>query len=337
MAKGRSKDARSTFPVEAGCPPPLATVCPLGPWEEFLCCVVLFFIPGAALWVPVVALGLAVVGVAGYGWVYLGVFSAVLAASFLVPAGLRQGVLHSHVATLMLKYFSFKIVWNTRLDPKDRHILAAHPHGAFPVGNMLSLIVAPDGAGFYVRALAASAALYVPFYRQLLGWIGAVHASRSEAHRLMVSSEPHGIGLNPGGIAEIFHVNDSEDETIYLRHRKGFVRLALEHGAVLVPGYCFGNTQCLKVVTDRWGVCKRVSRALRVSLVLIFGRFGLPIPFRTPIAAVMGPPIRCPKVPSPPPELVDEYHKRFMDELVEVFNLHKTAYGWPESRKLRIL
>jgi hypothetical protein len=27
------------------------------------------------------------------------------------------------------------------------------------------------------------------------------------------------VGLNPGGIAEIFHVNDP-DETIFLRHRK---------------------------------------------------------------------------------------------------------------------
>ena len=48
-------------------------------------------------------------------------------------------------------------------------------------------------------------------------------------------------GLNPGGIAEMFHTQDAH-ETVFLRHRKGFVKLAIQHGVPLVPGYCFGNT-----------------------------------------------------------------------------------------------
>jgi hypothetical protein len=74
---------------------------------------------------------------------------------------------------------------------------------ASPSPPPMQLIVAPDAGGFYVRALAASAALRLPLYRQVLGQLGLVHATRSEAHKLMLSQEPHSVGLNPGGIAEV--------------------------------------------------------------------------------------------------------------------------------------
>ena len=59
----------------------------------------------------------------------------------------RRGAVHSYPARLLMKYFSFKIVWAHRLSPDQRYIMAAHPHGAFPFGNVLSLLVAPDAGG----------------------------------------------------------------------------------------------------------------------------------------------------------------------------------------------
>ncbi len=83
LAVGRSKDAASTFPCPRSGPAPLAQVCPLTPWEELLCCIVLFFIPGAALWVPLVALVLAGVGIGGLGWTPFAGFTSILAASYV--------------------------------------------------------------------------------------------------------------------------------------------------------------------------------------------------------------------------------------------------------------
>ena len=50
--------------------------------------------------------------------------------------------------------------------------------------------------------------------------------------------------ITPGGIAEIFMGNGGEDaEHIYIRDRKGFVKLALRAGADLVPTYGYGERQ----------------------------------------------------------------------------------------------
>jgi 2-acylglycerol O-acyltransferase 2 len=180
------------------------------------------------------------------------------------------------------------------------------------------MISAPDAGGLYMSGLAASAALWCPLIGHALGWVGCVHATRDVATSVLRSSgsggSRHGVGgatprdrgslgLNPGGIAEIFFANRSTEETVYLRRRKGFVRLAMQHGATLVPGYCFGNTAALHVLQDRAGVCARVSRVLRVSLLVIVGRWGLPIPFRVPIAGIMGEPIPLKANPNPTDEV----------------------------------
>lgn len=44
----------------------------------------------------------------------------------------------------------------------------------------------------------------------------------------------------PGGAAEALHARPG-NFTLVLKNRKGFVRLALQHGADLVPAYSFGE------------------------------------------------------------------------------------------------
>ncbi len=71
-------------------------------WEEALCCVVLFFFPGAALWVPVVMLGLALAG-PWLGWTPLLVAAGVCAATCAVPAPFSPSIIHSRVSVMLLK------------------------------------------------------------------------------------------------------------------------------------------------------------------------------------------------------------------------------------------
>ena len=49
----------------------------------------------------------------------------------------------------------------------------------------------------------------------------------------------------PGGVQEVLHMRH-DAEVLYLRKRLGFVRLALQHGAPLVPAFAFG--QCHQYV-----------------------------------------------------------------------------------------
>jgi 2-acylglycerol O-acyltransferase 2 len=135
------------------------------------------------------------------------------------------------------------------------------------------------------------------------------------------------VGLMVGGIAEMFMIR-KDHERIKLKDRKGFVRIAVEHGVDLIPCYMFGVNQCLDFGPP-W--LQRLSRRLRASLGVIYGVWGLPIPRRVPIFKVTGKPL----VVGPPmrkdhPEFaarVDELHALFCVEIERLYYAHRETYG----------
>ena len=129
------------------------------------------------------------------------------------------------------------------MDSKKPYILVAPPHGVFPFGNIATMIAFPSIMGFSFRALAASAAIRMPCFRQLLCTIGAVDASRSTATKMLKKGLT--LGISTGGIAEMFETSTDGDEVIVLKNRQGLVKLSMRTGAALVPCYLLGNTHLL--------------------------------------------------------------------------------------------
>jgi hypothetical protein len=139
------------------------------------------------------------------------------------------------------------------------------------------------------------------------------------------------IGLVPGGIAEMFegypkpNTKPSDEYSIV---RKGFLRMAVQHGRPVVPVYCFGATKVFRRL--QLNFLEHISNVLRISLCIFFGQFGLPIPFRQRLMYVMGDPIY------PPVDVlgvcmdqrVDEMHKAYCKSLLKLFDRHKDVYGW---------
>lgn len=148
------------------------------------------------------------------------------------------------------------------------------------------------------------------------------------------------IGLAPGGIAEMFegypkpftHRNEE-----YIIIRRGIFRLAMKYNLPMIPVYCFGSTKLLKRVQFP-EIVQKISLMLRVSLVLFFGQFGLPIPFRQRLLYVLGKPIYPPRLPynEDNNEMLDKFVTTYCNELVRCFDRHKESYGWNE-KKLNIL
>ena len=164
-------------------------------------------------------------------------------------------------------------------------------------------------------------------------------ASRSAVNRAL--SQGDRIGIVPGGIAEIFEgypKQGTRPDEEYSIVRKGFLQLAMQHGVPVVPIYCFGATKMFHRLN--LPALERLSSLMRASLVVFFGVWGLPIPFRQRLLYVIGNPIH------PPPttttmigqggigeqqqqqQAVDDMHKQFCDELMRIFERHKEAYGW---------
>lgn len=128
------------------------------------------------------------------------------------------------------------------------------------------------------------------------------------------------------------------EHELYLLQRKAICAIALQAGAPLIPGYCFGTTQPCQVIDPTFGVLRRLSIRFDVALTLWIGRWWIPFgpPARRPMVMCFGDPVPCEKFP---PDMDAESRKRAVDakhaELLEayrrVFDTHKAACGIPKA------
>lgn len=198
-------------------------------------------------------------------------------------------------------------------------------------GNVLSMLIFPAMMGFDFKGLAASSALRVPGFKQILRSIGIIDASRNVARNALDSG--YSVGISTGGVREVFETNQ-EHETILLKERIGMIKLAIRTGADLVPCYMFGNTRAL----DCWAgegigarnLLENISRRVGFATILIYGRWGLPIPHRVPILGVMGKPIPTKQIQCEEPtmEQVNAIQAILLKEMQSLFERYKDLYGW---------
>ncbi|VEU44708.1 unnamed protein product [Pseudo-nitzschia multistriata] len=312
-------------------------------FAEALCVLFLaFVVPNGVFTLPpaIALIGKLVLGDVKMAFKIFGMFLLPLA---ILPQEFVPTSLQSYLAIQVSKYFSFRFVVEKRPPPpeptnKNYHsgIYVAPPHGVFPYGNILSMLGFPTMFGHHFRGLASSAALRPPIFKQVLRSIGTIDASRHVARSALEGGES--IGISTGGVAEIFFTNE-KDECILLKERIGLIKLAIRTGADLVPCYLFGNTTLLNCwagegIPGATTVLEKFSRKLGFALILIYGRFFLPIPFRKPILAVMGKPVHTHHVKGedPTPEQIEMIQTQLLTEVERIFNTYKHLYGWDEKK-----
>jgi 1-acyl-sn-glycerol-3-phosphate acyltransferase len=267
--------------------------------------------------------------------VALAILICVFASSYYPSQILWQQFIDLPLWKLWCEYFSFTCIVKRKgcFDPKGHYMFIEFPHGVFPLGFMLSAtLVQHIMPGLRVEGALASILFHLPIIGHIAHWFGSRPATSKNINLLLDDAS---VGILVGGIAEIFCTSTTQ-EKIYLRKRKGFVKVALERGVPLVPIYYFGQTQLLQFVGGR--LISRISRALRTSLILYYGRYFLPIPYQVPITMVVGEPIPVDRVAQPTEQQIDELHQRFMDEVVKLFDEYKgrVAGNW-KDRKLEII
>ncbi|KAL6767972.1 DGTT4 [Auxenochlorella protothecoides x Auxenochlorella symbiontica] len=223
-------------------------------------------------------------------------------------------------------------------DTKKPFVIGYEPHSVMPqamsmFGSQPHPDVLPELQ--HARLLASSAGFWAPLTRHLWWWLGARPVSRdSFAAQLRSGSS---VALCPGGVQECLYMERGA-EVVYLRRRRGFVRLALQHGTPLVPVFAFGQTGTYSYVrpfidwrTSLIPKSKYFSFVRRIGYVpmLIFGSLGTAMPKKFPINIVIGEPIVVPRVDSPPPEQVEEYLQKFIAAMQGIFEGYKAECGYP--------
>ena len=88
----------------------------------------------------------------------------------------------------------------------------------------------------WVKTAVASALMYTPILKNVMGIYGFVDASKKSLQKHFKKEGIHGcLVLYVGGIAELF-MSSREEERLFLSKRKGFIKLAMREGVDVVPG-----------------------------------------------------------------------------------------------------
>ena len=193
----------------------------------------------------------------------------------------------------------------------------------------------PSVCGSHLRGLAASSALRPPLFKQLMKGIGIIDASRHIARKALEEGEC--LGISTGGVAEVFETN-GDDECVLLKERVGMIKLAIRTGADLKPCYLFGNTKLLgcwmgEGLPNGRNFLEKVSRKVGFALILVYGRFGLPIARRLPVVAVIGKGIPTHQIQCEEPtmEQIEKIQTQLLDEMQTIFDRYKGLYDWEEK------
>ncbi|XP_057612588.1 2-acylglycerol O-acyltransferase 2 [Chionomys nivalis] len=249
----------------------------------------------------------------------------------------------------MRDYFPVNLIKTAELDPTRNYIAGFHPHGVLAAGAFLNLCTESTGFSSLFPGIRSNLMMLplwfrAPFIRDYIMSVGLVTSDKESAgHILSKKGGGNLLAIIIGGSQEALDARPGAYRLL-LKNRKGFIRLALIHGAALVPIFSFGENNLFNQVENTCGtllrrVQNRLQKIMGISLPLFHGRgvfqysFGL-MPFRQPINTIVGKPIEVQKTPQPSEMEVNQLHQHYINELCKLFEEHKLKFNVPADQHL---
>lgn len=193
-------------------------------------------------------------------------------------------------------YFPVKLVKTAELNPRKNYILGCHPHGIMSIGAFSCFSTETGGFAQAFPGMRSSLAVLaglfrMPLFREYLMFAGGLPVSKKSLEYMLSEA---GVGnamvIIIGGAEESLACSPGVN-TVVMKQRKGFVRLALENGADLVPVYSFGENELFpQVLLSEGSVGRRLQtlfkRVMGFAPCLFAGGRWLLLPYRRPVVTV---------------------------------------------------
>lgn len=210
-------------------------------------------------------------------------------------------------------------------------LMGYHPHGILSFGAVCNFGTDTTGwsdkfPNLSPRICTLNLNIKLPFLREILTRLGFIAASRGSVKSALRPG--NAVILVVGGAAEALDTKPGE-YVLTLKRRTGFFRLAMEHGADLVPTFGFGENDIYETVgregTLWYRLQRRVYKWLTFTLPVFYGRnvfsYNMgPLPYRRPLTVVVGEPIRVDKNQSPTSEELEDLRSRYIKALRKLYD-----------------
>jgi hypothetical protein len=110
----------------------------------------------------------------------------------------------------------------------------------------------------------------------------------------IANSPPDNDNNAQGGVQEVLMLDPDkpDDLVLYLKKRKGFIKLALTTGSPVVPVFAFNLDGSYRYWLPRGRLVEKISRAIGFAPLVFMGRwgvpFGIPIPRKSHVVIGQG-------------------------------------------------
>jgi 2-acylglycerol O-acyltransferase 2 len=218
-----------------------------------------------------------------------------------------------------------------------RAIFLLEPHGVLPMSICGFVAGGLKTHPFSVRGAVTGACFKVPMMRHVYTWCGADSVDKKDIETNL--KDGMSIVLCPGGVQEAALVGTQPDTIrLYIRSRKGMVRLAMRHGVPIVPCFAFGTENAFSIVggahhSPAW--LKTIGRLIGFMPMCFLGVCGLPMAPPPPgnYTNVIGRPIDC----GSGADVVEEAAvERILSEIIEqyeqLYATYNAQYGAPNFK-----
>ncbi|KDO24283.1 hypothetical protein SPRG_09920 [Saprolegnia parasitica CBS 223.65] len=217
---------------------------------------------------------------------------------------------------------------------RSKTLMAYHPHGILCCGWLVNGGANPVFRHSNFSWLVTDLLFLVPGMSNLLAWFQGGPAGRTNFERLAKAGD--NIAIIPGGFEEAT-IFARGHHRVFLKNRKGFLKLALQYGYKVHPVYTFGEEETYasfpyllkpRVWLNKYKVPGVIFRGLWFCFYM---------PFRSArLTTVVGAPLQLPTIDHPTIDDVTKYHNQYMAALQELFDKYKGQYATDPNAVLEL-
>lgn len=192
----------------------------------------------------------------------------------------------------------------------------------------------------------------LPLYREYVFAMGVLSVSKESITNILTRGGPNNEGMGRavtivvGGARESLEAQPKTMRLI-INERKGFVKLAMQTGADLVPVIAFGENDLYDQLDPHrhpWlhGLQRYFLKAWKFTVPLLHGRgifnydVGL-MPYRRPLNIVVGKPIPVVQSNNPENSEINRLHDLYTDELQKIWNRYKDEFAANRKEEMKFL
>jgi len=125
-------------------------------------------------------------------------------------------------------------------------------------------------------------------------------------------------------------------EFVDVMRRKGFIKYCLQYGYRIQPIYCFGESKTHVTLDCKWYMRFRlmIGDIGWTAPPFFFGSWLFcPLPLmNVELLTFVGPPLELPHIKQPTQAEIDEWHMKYVEALVALFDKHKAEAGIPDAK-----